>query len=226
MKKNKMVLQNINLNIKQGEKIVIVGKSGCGKSTLINILCGFLPCKKGEIGIWNNEQPMDIFIYADQESNLFPGSIEENIVLKYERENDIKEVFQEIIKMVKLNGWIKNIKDEEKYDVGKNSKALSGGQRQKVGLARALIKANYTNKAILILDEATSYIDIETEKEIIKNIFAIDNLTCIFVAHRIVAYEGAERILYMENGSIVESGTHTELIEKKGKYYKLISYSI
>ena len=107
--KNKMVLQNINLNIKQGEKIVIVGKSGCGKSTLINILCGFLPCKKGEIGIWNNEQPMDIFIYADQESNLFPGSIEENIVLKYERENDIKEVFQEIIKMVKLNGWIKNI---------------------------------------------------------------------------------------------------------------------
>ena len=213
--KNKMVLQNINLNIKQGEKIVIVGKSGCGKSTLINILCGFLPCKKGEIGIWNNEQPMDIFIYADQESNLFPGSIEENIVLKYERENDIKEVFQEIIKMVKLNGWIKNIKDEEKYDVGKNSKALSGGQRQKVGLARALIKANYTNKAILILDEATSYIDIETEKEIIKNIFAIDNLTCIFVAHRIVAYEGAERILYMENGSIVESGTHTELIEKK-----------
>ncbi len=224
--KNKMVLQNINLNIKQGEKIVIVGKSGCGKSTLINILCGFLPCKKGEIGIWNNEQPMDIFIYADQESNLFPGSIEENIVLKYERENDIKEVFQEIIKMVKLNGWIKNIKDEEKYDVGKNSKALSGGQRQKVGLARALIKANYTNKAILILDEATSYIDIETEKEIIKNIFAIDNLTCIFVAHRIVAYEGAERILYMENGSIVESGTHTELIEKKGKYYKLISYSI
>lgn len=224
--KNKMVLQNINLNIKQGEKIVIVGKSGCGKSTLINILCGFLPCKKGEIGIWNNEQPMDIFIYADQESNLFPGSIEENIVLKYERENDIKEVFQEIIKMVKLNGWIKNIKDEEKYDVGKNSKALSGGQRQKVGLARALIKANYTNKAILILDEATSYIDIETEKEIIKNIFAIDNLTCIFVAHRSVAYEGAERILYMENGSIVESGTHTELIEKKGKYYKLISYSI
>lgn len=224
--KNKMVLQNINLNIKQGEKIVIVGKSGCGKSTLINILCGFLPCKKGEIGIWNHEQPTDIFVYADQESNLFPGSIEENIVLRYERENDIKEVFQEIIKMVKLNGWIKIIKDEEKYDVGKNSKALSGGQRQKVGLARALIKANYTDKAILILDEATSYIDIETEKEIIKNIFAIDNLTCIFVAHRIVAYEGAERILYMENGSIVESGTHTELIEKKGKYYKMISHSI
>lgn len=220
----KKVLHNINVNINQGEKIVVVGRSGCGKSTLVDIICGFLTQKEGEIGIWNHEEFMSFLAYADQEAILFPGTLEENIMLEYKEKEDAKDIFQEILKIVKMDKWINEMQEKEKYNIGRNCKALSGGQRQKVALARALMKAHYTQNAVLVLDEATSYIDIETEKEIIKNIFAIKKLTCIFVAHRIAAYENANKILYMENGQIIECGTHAELIKQKGKYCKLLSY--
>jgi len=223
---DKSVLQNIDVDIKQGEKIVIVGKSGCGKSTLIDLICGFLPYQTGEIRMWNHEKLMDFIAYADQEAVLFPATVEENIVLEYALKEDIKKRFQQVMKLVRLDEWLENTDEKENYFIGKRSNALSGGQRQKIGLARALLKTNYTDRAVLVLDEATSFIDIETEKKVIRDIFAINDLTCIFIAHRIASYEEADRILYMENGSIMESGTHFELMEKKGRYYSLLQYSM
>tara|TARA_Y100000588_G_scaffold388713_1_gene489601 strand:- start:3135 stop:4961 length:1827 start_codon:yes stop_codon:yes gene_type:complete len=217
------VLSNINLSIPKGKVYAIVGKSGSGKSTLINLLLRFYEISNGEILI-DNQSIRDIKISSlrniigivSQQTFLFNDTVRNNIAYGNEQANE-----EEIIKASKLANADEFIADLSKeYDtiIGERGAKLSGGQIQRISIARALLK----NPPILIFDEATSSLDTESENEV-KN--AIDNLledrTVIIIAHRLSTITNADKIIVLDKGEIVDLGSHEELIIKNGKYKKL-----
>ena len=220
---NLNVLGDLNFNIKKGEKVALVGQSGGGKSTIADLLARFYDVVDGEINI-DNINIKDLNIYnlrklisiVSQESILFNDSIYNNIKL-----GNLSASKEEIIQAAKAaNAEEFILKCENGYDtnIGNAGEKLSGGQKQRISIARAILK----NPDILILDEATSSLDSESEK-LIED--ALSNLmksrTSLVIAHRLSTIENADKILVINNGEIIEKGTHLELLQNSGAYKKL-----
>ena len=219
------VLKNINLDVKKGETIGIVGHSGSGKTTLVNLLMKLYDCDYGEILIdGKNIKDIDSYSYRKQlgvvlqETFLFSGSIYENI--RYGNENATLQDVIDAAKKAKIHNAI--INKEMGYDtiIGTKGAGLSGGERQRVAIARAILN----NPSLFILDEATAALDTVTEKQIQDELALITkDKTTFIIAHRLSTLKNADRLIVLDKGYIVEIGTHKQLIEKKGYYYQLVN---
>lgn len=217
----KNTLQSINLHIKPGQTVALVGKSGSGKSTLVNLLPRLYDGYSGKVLIDEHDicdfallNLRDQIAYVGQEIVLFNDSVAHNIA--YGRLKDVTE--QQIIAAAKAaHAWefIERMPEGLKTVVGERGVMLSGGQRQRIAIARALLK----DAPILIMDEATSALDTESERHIQAALETLlKNRTTLVVAHRLSTIENADMILVMEDGRIVESGTHNDLLQLKGAY--------
>ncbi len=219
------VLKGINLDVRCGETIGFAGMSGCGKSTLLGLVCGFYRPTGGRIlvgGVDMNERNLKstrgLISYVSQEAYLFPVSIYDNIAMG--KEGATKEEVIAAAKAAYAHDFI--METENGYDtvVGERGSRLSGGQIQRISIARAMLK----NAPILLLDEATSALDVKAEAEVQQ---ALDNLshgrTVLVVAHRLSTIRGSDRIAVIDNGVIAECGSHDELIEQNGIYAALVS---
>lgn len=221
---NHPVLKDFNLNVKANETIALVGNSGGGKSTVVNLLPRFYDVKSGSIKI-NDVDIRDIDIpnlrnnisFVFQDNYLFTGSIKENILMG--KHDATEEEIAEAIRLSHLDEFIDSLPDGINTIVGERGSSLSGGQRQRVAIARALIK----NAPIVVMDEATSALDNESEAIVQK---ALDNLmknkTVFVIAHRLSTIHNANRIAVLNEGELVELGTHDELIQKKDGRYKYL----
>jgi ATP-binding cassette subfamily B protein len=217
------VIKDLNLEIKRGETIALVGSTGGGKTTIVNLLCRFYEPKRGRILIGSQDYT-DLSLEGIQSRigvvlqtpHLFSGTIRENIA--YGR---LKATQEEIERAAKLTGAHKFITQFEKgYDeqVGEGGVLLSVGQKQLISLARAVL----SDPEVFIMDEATSSVDTLTEALIQQGMEAImKDRTSFVIAHRLSTIKRADRILVIEDGQIAESGTHAELLKMKGKYFKL-----
>lgn len=223
--KRKLVLSNINLKIKKGEKVAFVGESGSGKTTLSKLLLHLYTPEKGKIFIDNKniddiqiEKLRDRISYISQETFLFSGSILENLTLGLD--NISLDEIIEAAKLSRADEFINELPLRYETNLEENGMNLSGGQRQRLAITRALLKKT----DILILDEATSNLDSITERYIQKTLNEIsNNMTVIFIAHRLSTIKNCDRIFVMQDGKIIESGTHNELVELKGMYSKLVN---
>ena len=221
--KEKTVLKNISISAKQGEKIALVGATGSGKTTIANLINRFYDVNSGEIlfdGInVNSIKKADLRKNVGvvlQETNLFTGTVLEN--LRYGHLEATREECIEACKKTGAHEFI--IKLPEQYDTVLRSggENLSQGQRQLLGISRALLE----NKPVLILDEATSSIDTKTENVVQKAMYVLmEGRTVFIIAHRLSTISNSDRIIVLDNGEILEMGTHDELIEKQGRYYQL-----
>jgi len=220
----KVSLNNINLTIKQGETIALVGSTGSGKTTLINLLIRFYNPTNGKILINNKDiNSFDLesfrsnFSFVDQNVRLFNDTISGNIAFGQKD----KMTMDSIVDAAKISNSIEFIeKLDEKFDseIGEDGVTLSGGQRQRLSIARAIAK----DSPILILDEATSALDSATEKLVQSAINKIQQgRTTIIIAHRLSTIQNADRIIVLKDGEIIEQGSHNELLEISGEYSKL-----
>lgn len=215
------VLKDINLKIPAGEKIALAGQSGAGKSTIVQLLLKFYQVQKGQILVdgkpisdWNLHQLRSNIGIVPQEVLLFGGSIRENIA--YAKPDATEEEIIEAAK--KANSWQFISKFPEGLDtlVGERGIKLSGGQRQRVAIARAILK----DPAILILDEATSSLDAESEALVQEALDELmKNRTTIIIAHRLATIRKVDRIYVLKDGEIVEEGNHDQLAEKEDGFY-------
>lgn len=220
-----LVLKNINMDIKPGEKIALVGESGSGKTTIAKLLMNFYNAEKGEI-ILNNYNIKDInrdalrdkISYISQDSFFFSGSIKDN--LQFANENATYEEIIEVCKQAQIHDFINSLPLRYETPLEEKGTNLSGGQRQRLAIARALLK----KPEILIMDEATSNLDSITEKAIEKTIEeCTKNVTTIIIAHRLSTIMRCDRIYVMDKGEVIEEGNHEELLKKQGYYYRLWS---
>lgn len=220
---NKPVLKDVNLEVKAGSLVAIVGPTGAGKTTLINLIMRFYQPDSGIIRVDGNDiskltlnQLRTKFSMVLQDSWLFHGSIYENLI--YGNEHATKEDVIRIAKEVHIHNFIERCKDGYDTLVTDDGVNLSKGQRQLITIARAML----ANKPMIILDEATSNVDTLTEKRIqsaMKKLMA--GKTCFVIAHRLSTIINADIILVVHDGNIVEQGSHNELMLKKGHYYHL-----
>lgn len=217
------VLEDFNLTINAGEKIALVGETGSGKSTIINLVCRFYEPTKGRIlidGVDYRERAQ-IWLqsnlgYVLQTPHLFSGTIMENI--RYSKLDATDEEVISSAKIVNAYNFIMNLENGFETNVGEGGNRLSSGEKQLISFARAIL----SNPRIFILDEATSSIDTETEKVIQEAIdVVLKGRTSFIVAHRLSTIRMCDRILVISKGKIIESGTHKELIQNKGHYYRL-----
>lgn len=217
----KNVLSSINLHIKPGQTVALVGKSGSGKSTLVNLLPRLYDDYTGQVLIDNHDirefallNLRDQIAYVGQEIVLFNDTVAHNIA--YGRLQDVTE--EQIISAAQAaHAWefIERMPEGLNTIVGERGVMLSGGQRQRIAIARALLK----NAPILIMDEATSALDTESERHIQSALETLlKNRTTLVIAHRLSTIENADMILVMEDGRIVESGTHQDLLQLNGAY--------
>ena len=221
---HKPVLRDINLHVQPGEMIGLVGHSGAGKSTLINLICRFYTPDSGQLEIDGEDvkqinlkdlrQQIGVVL---QDPYLFSGTIAENIA--YAHPDASMEDIIAAAKAANAHEFIVKFPDGYDTEVGERGGSLSGGERQRVSIARAILH----NPRILILDEATSSVDVETEKKIQQAIDRlVQNRTTFAIAHRLSTLRNADRLFVIEKGKGVECGSHEELMEQKGIYYKLV----
>ena len=221
--KDLLVVKDFSLKVNKGECIAVVGASGSGKSTLMNLIIGLLKPTTGELLIDGKSiTEMNLSAYrhhlsvVPQSSVLFSGTIKENILYGIDKYDE--NYFNEVIEKANLNEFLKDLPDGINTNIGEHGDKLSGGQKQRITIARALIR----NPSIFILDEATSALDNISEYYVQKAIeSSIKGRTTFIVAHRLSTIRGADRIVVMEEGTMVEVGTYDELMEKKGKFYEL-----
>ena len=219
---NRTIIKNFSANVKSGQKIAIVGPTGAGKTTMVNLLMKFYEINDGDILIdgksihdLKRENIHDLFVMVLQDSWLFDGTIRENI--KYNRKNVSDERIWEVCKTVGIDHFIKTLPGGLDSNVAGNNN-ISSGQKQLLTIARGMIE----DAPFLILDEATSNVDTRTE-ELVQ--IAMDKLThgktSFIIAHRLSTIKNADIILVMNEGNIVEQGSHEELMKKKGFYADL-----
>ncbi len=222
-KENGGIFENFSLKVKDNEKLALVGPSGSGKSTVIKLLLRMYNLRSGKIKIDNQdiskitkESLWQNIAFVPQDPALFHRSLFENIA--YGKKDATKEEVCEAAKKAYAHEFISKLKNGYDTEVGERGIKLSGGERQRVAIARAILK----NAPILIMDEATSSLDSESEQLIQK---ALENLmkekTVIIIAHRLSTIAKMDRVVVMENGKIIEEGKHGELIKKDGLYAKL-----
>lgn len=218
-----LILKNINLKIGKGERIALVGESGSGKTTIAKLLMNFYQCEKGELIInrynikdINIESLRDKIAYISQETFLFNGTIIENLSL-----GNPYLIYEEIIeacKKAQIHDFINSLPLRYNTLVEENGANFSGGQKQRLSIARAILR----KPEILIMDEATSNLDSITERAIENTIHEFSKgMTTIIIAHRLSTIMRCDNIYILENGEIIEHGNHKELIERKAKYYSL-----
>lgn len=220
---DKLVLKNINLDIKAGSTVAIMGATGAGKSSLINLIGRYYDTCKGSIKIdgidikeYNLEFLRKNMAIVPQETFLFSETILNNI--KFSNENASFEEIKEASKLACANEFIEGLELGYNTEIGERGIGLSGGQKQRIAIARSLVR----KAKILILDDSTSALDMETEHELLKNLSNRKHESTTFIiAHRISAVKNADLIIYLEDGQIKESGTHDELLKKKGRYYDI-----
>jgi ATP-binding cassette subfamily B protein len=221
--KDTLVLENFNFNVRRGETIALVGPTGGGKSTIVNLVSRFYEPSKGRITIGGQDYT-DFSLHAIhsrigmvlQTPHLFSGTVREN--LRYGRLDASAEEIQNAAEIAGAHDFITKLEKGYDTEVGEGGILLSVGQKQLISLARALL----ADPEIFIMDEATSSVDTLTEALIQQGMAALtDERTSFIIAHRLSTIKRADRILVIENGKILEMGTHAELLEAKGHYYKL-----
>ena len=222
------VLENVDLHVKAGESIALVGPTGAGKSTIVNLLCRFYNLRSGSILLTDEQggkHPIaDVTLHSLrtqlgimlQDSFIFTGTLMDNI--RYGRLDATDEEVREAARLVRADDFIREMPDQYQTTVGERGSSLSQGQRQLIAFARTLL----SDPRILILDEATSSIDTKTEKLLQDGIQAmLKGRTSFIIAHRLSTIKNCDRILYIGNRGIMEAGSHDELMAKKGHYYEL-----
>ncbi len=222
---NKKVLNHINLDIKEGQSIALIGPTGGGKTTICHLIPKFYKINEGEILLddkniydFTLDSLRDNIGIVQQDVFLFNGTIKENIA--YGNSDATDEEIIEAARKANILDYVNSLEHGFDTNVGERGVKLSGGQKQRISIARAFLK----NPSILILDEATSALDNTTEL-LIQNALSelIKGRTTIIVAHRLSTIKNVDKIFVVSNGSIVESGSHDELIKKNGIYHKLYS---
>mgnify|MGYP001160755534 FL=1 len=222
---NRVILKNFNLSVKSGQNVAIVGTSGSGKSTIGRLMFRFYDINEGELLVDGNniKDVTQSSLHSQigiipQDTVLFNDTIYYNIA--YGNLNADEDSVIAAAKSAKIHNFISNLPDGYKTTVGERGLKLSGGEKQRVGIARTLLK----NPPILLLDEATSSLDTETENDIQENLYAmLKERTVISIAHRLSTIANNDRIVVLEHGEIVESGSHKELLAMKGRYSKMWS---
>jgi len=222
----KEVLNNISFDVPKGSVTALVGSSGSGKSTIAGLSATFLKPKSGKVTIDNNDMSKVLLSsfrkhlgVVLQDEFLFEGTIKENIL--FPRPNATEDELQNAVKAAYVNEFTDRFENGLDTLIGERGVKLSGGQRQRLAIARAIL----ANPKIIILDEATSSLDTESEALIQKSLSElIKDRTTIVIAHRLSTIKQADQILVIESGSIVERGTHDRLIAKKGRYFELYTY--
>jgi ATP-binding cassette subfamily B protein len=218
------ILNNINLSIPKGKVTAIVGHSGSGKTTLMKLLLKFFPTSLGDISYGNHEirqisaksirQHSGIVM---QDGYIFNDTIERNIALK-EEVIDREKLFS-VLKAVNLDEFVNSLALKEKTRIGSGGNDLSGGQKQRILIARAI----YKDPKYIFLDEATSALDATNEKQVHNNLQRLfKSKTVVIIAHRLSTVQDADQIVVLSKGSVVEQGTHLELINNKNHYYTLV----
>ena len=217
------VLQDFSLRLEKGKKYALVGSSGCGKSSLVNVLCRFYESETGAITI-DHTPITNIKLYdlrehiglVTQENQVFHDTIWDNI--RYSKLESTPEEINQAIRIAGLNGFIEKADDGALTLIGDRGNTLSAGQRQRIAIARAILK----DTDILILDEATSALDSESEGEIITNLQDLyEDKTLIVISHRLSTIQQVDEVIYLDEGRVMERGPHEELMEKKGHYWHL-----
>ena len=220
---NKPVIKNLSLNISSGNKIALVGHTGSGKSTLIKLLLRFYDTDLGKITIDNhNIKELKISYLREQiglvsqDPYLFNGTVAENILYGNVEANH--EQMRKAAIAAHADDFVKGLPEEYDTRIGERGVKLSGGEKHRIAIARTLLK----DPPILILDEATASVDTETElkiKEALSSLMA--RRTTILIAHRLSTLEGADRILVIKSGKLIESGTHDQMINNETEYAQL-----
>ena len=217
------ILSHFNLKIPQGKNIAIVGETGAGKSTLVNLVCRFYEPTEGQVLIDGRDarERSQLWLHSNigyvlQTPHLFSGTVREN--LRYGRPDATDDEIMEALRLVSAADVVKKMEKGLDTDVGEGGELLSTGEKQLLSFARAIL----ADPRILVLDEATSSIDTVTEKAIQNAIsVVIRNRTSLVIAHRLSTIVNADLILVVQDGKIVEQGTHKELLSRKGSYHKL-----
>ncbi|HEB2442150.1 bacteriocin ABC transporter ATP-binding protein [Bacillus thuringiensis] len=221
----KSVLNDVSFSIEPGSQVAFVGESGSGKTTISKLLMSYYEPQQGEIYYddyhikeINRTALRDRIAYVSQESFFFSGSIYDNLRFGLDNFVSLEEIIQ-VCKLVCVHEFISELPLRYETHLEENASNLSGGQRQRLAIARALLK----KPNILILDEATSNLDSTTEKHITDMLkeLGLQGITVIMIAHRLSTIVHANQIFVMEKGSIIEEGSHQELLLQKGKYYQL-----
>jgi len=215
-------LSDLNLTIKQGEKVSLVGISGSGKTTLAKMIVNFYEPNQGNIRLGNMDLKMidkkqlrQYINYLPQQSYIFSGSILDNLTLGASPDITQEDILM-ACQIAEIRADIEAMPLSYQTELSDGA-GLSGGQKQRLALARALL----TQAPILILDEATSGLDVLTEKKVINNLMQLTDKTIIFVAHRLSIAKQVDRVIVLDKGKLIEEGSHQELINKQGFYYHL-----
>lgn len=216
------VLTNINLKISPGESIGIIGGTGSSKSTLVSLILRLYDVSSGEVLIDDkNVKDYDLVTLRDsisivlQKNILFSGTVKDNLL--WGNKEATAEAIDEVCKLACVDEFIHRLPGGLNYDLGQGGVNVSGGQKQRLCIARALLK----NPKILIFDDSTSACDMETERKIVSSIRGLKNVTNIMIAQRITSVMGADKIIILENGQIVDMGTHQELLKRSDIYQEL-----
>jgi len=214
---NKAVLENLDLKIKKGSKVGIIGRSGAGKSTLVDLILGLLKPQKGQIYVDDNKLHEVVnswqgqIGYIPQEIYLLDDSIKNNIAFGIEKENINDELINNVVKVAQLEELVLSLPNKLETVIGNRAVKLSGGEKQRIAIARAV----YNNPEILILDEATSALDIDNENKILDEINRnLSDKTIIIISHRNNTVKNCDIIYVMEDGKIIDNGKFQDVMKR------------